>query len=81
MRALKMALRKYLQSEIKSMYRNGELKKITSRNKAGDTAIHTDGLTQIGFNAGAYGCNAEIYQDDKTGELFINNFRINLPKN
>ena len=76
-----MALRKYLQSEIKSMYRRGELKKIRSRNKAGDTAIHTDdGLTQIGFNAGTYGCNAEIYQDDKTGELFIHNFRINLPE-
>ena len=75
-----MALRKYTQAEIKSMFRYGELKRITSRNKAGDTAIHTDGLTQIGFNAGTYGCNAEIYQDDKTGELFINNFRINLPE-
>lgn len=74
-----MALRNYLQSEIKAMFRSGELKKITSRNKAGDTAIHTDGLTQIGFNAGVYGCNAEIYQDNKTGELFINNFRIKLP--
>ena len=66
---IKEVLRHYKSSELKAMLKTGELLDIKLRDPNG--TVNTYGLRKIGFNVGVYGCNAEIYMDTESGQLYI----------
>lgn len=64
-------MKKYTQSQIKALVKDGAAQDLTGYNfQQMNEFLHAHNLDKIGYSSGVYGLNGGLMKDTQTGELY-----------